>query len=377
MENPITWVGIDDHKRELVVAVLRGQEREPQIARLPNEDRALRRWVRRLLREGGGGEIRMCYEAGPNGFALKRRLESMGPVVCEVIAPTLTPRRSGVRVKTDPRDASKLVKLYRSGELTEIGVPEEQDEAARDLTRLHHRVSCEKVRKQHHILKFLTRRGCIHEGLNWTEKHRRWIKDLPWEHEADRVAVDELLSGLRELEGRLSRLGDSLGRLAKEESRAFVVSALRCFYGIDTIAAVSLVTEIFDIGRFAEARQLMSYLGTTSSVSQTGSKEVRGGITKAGNSYARRMLVQIAWHYLHPTSVGARLRQRREGQPAWAIEIADRAHRRLHRRFVRLRSRGKPAQKVVMAVARELIGFIWEAMHEARRRQLSRVEKAA
>ena len=377
MENLITWVGVDDHKVELVVAVLREGEKEAEIATVPNEDGALRRWVRRLVRNAGGGEIRICYEAGPNGFALKRRLESMGPVVCEVIAPTLTPRRSGVRVKTDPRDAGTLVKLYRAGELTEIGVPELEDEAARDLTRLHHQVSREKLRKQHHILKFLTRRGRIYLGRNWTEMHRRWICELPWEQEADRVALDELLSGLGELEARLSRLNEAVGHLAEEESRAYVVAVLRCFYGIDTLAAVSLVTEIFNIGRFAEPRRLMGYLGCTSRVRQTGGKEVRGSITKAGNSYARWMLVQIAWHYRHPAVVGAKLRKRRVGQPAWAVEIADRAHRRLHRRFLRLRSRGKPVHKVVMAVARELIGFLWEAMHEARRRQGRGLGKAA
>lgn len=377
MGNPITWVGIDDHKLELVVAVLRGQEKEPEISRLPNEDRALRRWVQRLVKKSEGGEIRMCYEAGPNGFALKRRLESMGPVVCEVIAPTLTPRRSGARVKTDPRDAGALVRLFRSGELTEIGIPEEQDEAARDLTRLHHQVTREKVRKQHHILKFLTRRGRINEGRNWTQKHRDWIKGLRWEHESDRVALEELWSGLRELESRLARLEKALGDLAQEESRAVVVSVLRCFYGIDTVAAVSLATEIFDITRFAEARQLMSYLGSTPSIQQSGSKEVRGGITKAGNIYARWILVQIAQHFRHPARVGSRLRKRREGQPAWAIEIADRAHGRLHARFVRLTSRGKPQQKVVMAVARELSGFVWEAMREAHRRQVAGLEKAA
>ena len=361
MGQSITWVAIDDHKQELVAAVLKGRGKDPQITRLLNEDRALRRWVRRLDREAGGGEIRMCYEAGPNGFALKRRLESMGPVVCEVIAPTLTPRRSGTRVKTDPRDAGKLVKLFRAGELTEIGVPEKGDEAARDLTRLHHRVSREKLRKQHHILKFLTRRGRIYPECNWTLKHRRWIADQQWEHEADQIAFDELLSGLRELEARLTRLEKALGDLAREESRACVVSVLRCFYGIDTVAAVTLSAEIFDIARFPQARQLMSYLGSTTSVSQSGFREVRGGITKAGNSYARWILVRIAWHYSRPVKVGAGLRKRREGQPTWAIEIADRAHHRLHRRFVRLRSRGKPTQKVVMAVAREFTGFVWEA----------------
>jgi transposase len=368
MRDSITWVGIDDHKRELVVAVLRGREKEPEVSRVANEDRALRRWVRRLLRESGEGEIRMCYEAGPNGFSLKRRLESQGPVVCEVIAPSLTPRRSGVRVKTDRRDAGALARLYRAGELTEIGVPGEEDEAARDLTRLHHQVSRERVRKQHHILKFLLRRGCLYEGSNWTRKHRDWMKDLKWEHEADRDAFDELLSGLRELESRTSRLDAAVGRLAQEETRALVVSVLRCFHGIDTVAAVSLVTEIFRIDRFPTPRDLMGYIGITSSVRQTGAKNVRGPITKAGNGYVRWLLVQIAWHYRHRPGVGGALRRRRKDQSAWAIEIADRAHHRLHHRYVHLLYQGKVPQVATVAVARELLGFIWEALIEAERR---------
>jgi len=365
----ITWVGIDDHKRELVVAVLRDSSETPEVSQVPNEDRALKRWIRNLVRGSGGGEIRLCYEAGPNGFALRRRLESFGPVICEVVAPSLTPRRPGERVKTDRRDAGKLVKLFRAGELTEIGIPSLQEEAARDLTRLRHLVTREKVRKQHHILRLLTRRGFFHAGMNWTRRHREWIQTLPWTEGADQMAFEELWSGLEELESRQRRLDQALAQLAAEESRALMVAVLRCFYGIDTVAAVSLVTEIFQIERFPSPRRLMSYLGTTSSVSQTGSREARGPVTKAGNCYARWMLVQIAWQYRKPCHVRPKLRQRREGQPVWAIEIAERARIRLHLRFRRLSARGKPTQKVVMAVARELIGFIWEAMWEVRRHE--------
>lgn len=370
MGKPTTWVGIDDDKMNLTVAFLRGsRQKEPAVRRIPNEDRALRRWVRRLVRDADGGEIRMCYEAGPNGFALMRRLEAMGPVVVEVMAPSLTPRRSGCRVKTDPIDAKKLLHLYRAGELRAIAIPNEESEAARDLGRTYHRVGEEATRKRHHILKFLTRRGRIYrDGSHWTGKHLAWLRAQQFEFWTDSAYFEELLSGLRELEDRRDRLEQALERLAHEDARALEVSVLRCFRGIDTATALTLVTEIFDVERFPHPREVMSYFGLTPSVYKTAAKETRGGITKAGNRYVRWALGQVAKHYRHRPRVGADLKRRREGQPAWAIEIADRAHHRLHRRYWALLLRGMPAPKATTAVARELSGFVWEALLEARRR---------
>ncbi len=371
MAKPITWVGIDDDKMNLTVAVLRGsRQREPsEVRRIPNEDRALRRWVRRLVREADGGEIRMCYEAGPNGFALMRRLEAMGPVAVEVMAPSLTPRRSGDRVKTDPLDATKLVRLYRADELRRVAIPDTDAESARDLVRTYHRVGEEATRKRHHILKLLTRRGRIYrEGSHWTGKHRAWLRGQRFESWTDTASFEELLSGLRELEDRRHRLGQSLERLSREDAHAIEVGVLRCFHGIDTVQALALVTEIFDVERFAHPRRLMSYFGQTPSVYQSASKDVRGAITKTGSRYARWAVGQVAKQYRHRPHVGVTLRRRREGQPLWAIEIADRAHQRLHRRYWALLLRGMPAAKATTAVARELSAFVWEALTEARRR---------
>lgn len=368
MSQDITWVGIDDHKMSLTAAVLRGSDStKPELRKIANEDRALRRWIRRLEGESGGGEILICYEAGPNGFGLKRRLESMGSVQVEVIAPSLTPRRPGQRVRTDNRDARKLVHLYRSGELTAIATPEEDDESARDLGRTFQQVKQEILRKRHHILKFLTRRGRIYrEGQSWTLKHRSWLEDQHWESWTDEVSFGELLTGLRELEDRRRRLEQALTRLAEEEVWSVLVGVLRCFHGIDTMAAVILATEVFDVQRFPTPRRLMSYLGLTSGVEQSGEKERRGGITKTGNRFARWTLGQIAWHYRHRPSVGAKLRKRRQDQPLWAIAIADRAHQRLYRRYWALVNRGKPVNKAVTAVARELVAFLWEVMIETK-----------
>ena len=379
MTQPITWVGIDDHKLSLTVAVVRGNAKEPEVCKVDNEEKATRRWVRRLIREAGGGEIRMCYEAGPNGFALKRRLEALGSksVVVEVIAPTLTPRRVGRRVKTDPIDAKKLVLLFRAGELTEVAVPTETDESGRDLTRLYHRVGEELTRKKHHLLKFLVRRGRIYRERNWTGAHRKWLQSQQWESWADAVQFEELTIGLRELEDRRQRLEAALTRLSAEDRHQAAVGVLRCFHGMDTVAAVSLATEIFAIERFRSPRALMSYVGMVPTVTQSGeSPGHRGSITKTGNRYARWVLGQVAWHARRKPAVGYRLKQRREGQPAWAIDIANRAQQRLHRRYWALVNRGVPSQRAVTAVARELLGFLWEALTETTVRS-AKVDRAA
>jgi transposase len=363
-------VGIDDDKKNLTIGVLRGaQEQEADVCRIPNEDRALRRWVRKLMRTAAGGEVRMCYEAGPNGFALMRRIEAMAPVIVEVMAPSLTPRRSGQRVKTDPIDAKKLAALYRAGELRAIATPDEDSEAARDLVRTYHRVAQEMTRKRHHILKFLIRRGRIYrDGCHWTNKHREWLRAQDWDNWKDRASFEELVSGLRELEDRRRRMEGALETLAKEDSRLMGVAALRCFQGIATPAALTLVTEIFRARRFARPADLMSYLGLTPTVYQSADRESRGGISKAGNRYVRWVLSEIALHYRHRPGVGRALKRRRQGQPVWIIEIADRAHQRLHRRYWTLVNRGKPVNKVAAAIARELVGFVWEALMECERR---------
>ena len=375
MKKSITWVGIDDHKKKLFIAILHGPDEDKgELREIPNEDRALRR----LEREAGGGEIRICYEAGPNGFSLKRRLEALGPVSVDVIAPSLTPRRPGQRVKTDSRDAWKLAHLYRSGELTSIAMPVEEDESARDLVRTHQQVKTEIRRKQHHILKFLTRRGRIYnETRNWTLKHRRWLKALQWDHWPDEASFGELITGLGELEERRRRLEVGIDRLAAEDSRAALVGVLRCFHGVDTVGAVMLSTEVFNVERFESPCRLMSYLGLTASVDQSGDRDRRGGITKSGNRFVRFLLGQTAWHYRHRPSVGHALRKRREGQPAWAIAIADRAHRRLYRRYWALVNKGKSSPKAVTAVARELVGFLWEAMIEAQMHANGEKQEAA
>ena len=233
----------------------------------------------------------------------------------------------------------------------------------RDLVRTYHRVTQEMTRKRHHILKFLVRRGRIYrDGKHWTARHREWLRAQDWDNWKDRSSFEELASGVRELEDRRRRMEVALENLAKEDSRAMGVAALRCFQGIATPTALVLVTEIFRARRFARPTDLMSYLGLTPVVLQSADKEWRGGISKAGNRYVRWVLGEVALHYRHRPGVGCRLKKRREGQPVWMIEIADRAHHRLHQRYWTLVNRGKPVNKVATAIARELIGFVWEAL---------------
>ena len=211
------------------------------------------------------------------------------------------------------------------------------------------------------------------DGCHWTNRHREWLRSQDWDNWKGQTSFGELVSGLRELEDRRRRLEAALEELAQEDARAMSVAALRCFQGIATPAALTLVTEIFRAQRFARAKELMSYLGLTPRVHQSGDKEWRGGISKAGNRHMRWVLGEVALQYRHRPGVGRALKRRRQGQPAWIIEIADRAHQRLHSRYWALVNRGKPVSKAAAAIARELVGFVWETLMECERRS----EKAA
>ena len=369
MHEAITWVGIDAHKKTLQFAVLEsGQLREWEIA---NESKAIRRVARKLVKQAPG-EVRCCYEAGPVGYALKRELEAAAPeLVCEVIAPSLIPVKSGDRIKTDRRDARKLATYLQAGLLTEVHPPSEQDESARDLTRCRRALKGDLMRARHRLSKWLLRRGMHYtEGkVQWTGMHRRWLKSLTFERGTDQVVFDQYLLGIEQLDLRLKELDAELQKLAESESYREPVGWLRCFRGIDTVAAMTLLTEVHDFRRFDSPLQLMSYLGLTSSERSSGESRNQGAITKTGNTHARRMLVEVGWHYRHRAGVGAGLSARRKGQPAWAIAIADKAQMRLCKRYQRLLARGKPPQKATVAVARELAGFLWAVLREGEQRQ--------
>lgn len=365
MYEPITWVGIDAHKKRLQFAALEegGELREWEIA---NDPKTIRRIARKLIRQAPG-EVRCCYEAGPLGYALKRELEAAAPeLVCEVIAPSLIPVKSGDRVKTDRRDARKLAQYLEAGLLTEVHPPSEEDESARDLTRCRRALKGDLMRARHRLAKWLLRRGVYYTTgkKQWTGMHHKWLRSLQFERSVDQVIFDQYLLAVDQLMERVEHLGTEITKLSESEGFRDRVGWLRCFRGIDTIAAMTILTEIHDIRRFDSPRHLMSYLGLTPSEYSSGESRKQGSITKAGNSYARRILVEVCWHYRHRAGVGAGLRKRRDGQPGWAIGIAEKAQARLCRRYQRLVARGKPSQKAVIALARELVGFLWSVMRQ-------------
>jgi transposase len=361
----ITYVGLDAHKVTNYAAVLFPGRKDAVRFEFPNEPASIQRAVRKIVREAPG-QVRLCYEAGPCGYVLQRRIKAASDrVVCVVIAPSLIPYKPGDRIKTDRRDALKLAELDRAGLLVEVKPPTPEDEAIRDLMRAREDAKEDQTRCRHRLGKLLLRRGLTNPGKSaWTQAHWRWLKQLRFEDAADQVVFDDYLLALEQVNERLCGLDVQVKVVAERERYAKSVGWLRCFRGIDTITAVSILAELHDFKRFPTARHLMAYLGLVPSEHSSGGKFVRGGITGAGNKHVRRLLVEASWHYRHRPSLEA-VKKRREGQPVAIIATAERAQQRLNRRFQRMLAKGMPSSKVVVAVARELAGFVWGVMQSA------------
>jgi len=328
-----------------------------------NNTRDIARMVKKIAKQAPG-DVEFCYEAGVCGFSLKRKIEALG-CKCAVIAPSLTPKKPGVRIKTDRRDACKLAAMFEAGLLTEVYPPTPQQEAARDLTRCRQAALENAKRLRHQLTKFLTRHGYVYAlGNPWTIKHFNWMRNLEFEQPLLRDVFDSYFTELQHCIQRLDSLNKQVEQLAQSQPYREIVGLLRCFHGIDTLTAITVITEIFQFGRFATPRKLMSYLGLTPSESSSGEKQNKGPITKAGNKRTRSLLIETAWHYRHPHRITAALKKRRKDQPQWAIDIADNAGRRLRRRYWRLVNNGKMPCKATVAVARELAGFIWAIFRE-------------
>ena len=360
MKQITTYVGIDAHKKDLFIAMLVGDRRAPVTWQVANEPQAVRRLVRQLEREAPG-PVCVCYEAGPGGYALQRQMTTTR-MACQVIAPALIPRKPGERIKTNRRDARKLVELLRAGLLTEVRPPTPEEEAVRDLGRARDDAREDLQRSRHRLGKLLLRRGLHYSGRNWTRGHRSWIASLEWTQPAERVVVDDYLLAIDHLEARLLELDARLAEIAETEPYRGPVGWLRCFRGIDTLTAILILAELHDFRRFQSPRALMAYLGLVPGEDSTGEKHRRGRITRTGNALVRRLLVETAWHYQHRPGIGVALTRRRRGQPSRVIAMADKAQQRLCRRFRRLAEQHKPAPKIAVAIARELAGFLWAAL---------------
>ena len=361
-ENTI-FVGMDVHKKAINVAVTKGSRHgiEDQW-QLTNDKRSVRRLVRRL-KKMGAGEIKAAYEAGPCGYALQRELAREG-IDCDLVAPSLIPQKPGDRVKTDRRDARKLAEMLEAGMLTTVHPPTEKDEAVRDLTRAREDAKQDQMRTRHRLSKLLLRRGIVfHGGSNWTKRHHQWLRGIRFEDEVLQHTFDEYLLAVEQAAERVARLNEKIKAVSESDDYREHVGWLRCLRGIDTITAMTVLAELHDFRRFTHPRKLMSYLGLTPSEYSSSNRTRRGAITKVGNSHVRRVLIEAAWNYRHRPGVSATMRRRREGQPAEVIAIADRAQQRLYSRYRKLKDGyNKPHNVVTVAIARELVGFIWAVL---------------
>jgi transposase len=363
------YLGLDVHKDYILTSVAEeGRKGEVRDAgAISNDLHAVEKWIARLRKAHGKDVIlRACYEAGPCGFGLARRLRELG-VECEVVAPSMTPTRSGDRVKTDKRDARKLARLLRAGELTAVYIPEATDEAIRDLCRARSDAVDDRRRSRHRLKGFLLRHGYRYQGKSaWSAAHERYLRELVLAHPAMKVILEEYLQGIGAANERIERCESAMGELLEKWRLAPAVRALRAMKGFQTVAAMILVSELGEMHRFAHPRQVMAYLGLIPTENTSSDKRRQGHITKCGNAHARWLLVECAQHYAAPPKVSAHLSRRQQGQTAQVRAISWRAQNRLHSRYTRLLARRLQRNKAMVAIARELCGFIWELLRTQR-----------
>jgi len=355
-------IGLDVHKDNIAVAVARASGDSQSLGMIPNTPESIRRLMRKY---GPFDQLGVCYEAGPCGYVIHRQLTRMG-IDCLVAAPSLIPRKPGDRIKTDRRDAQKLARLLRSGDLTPVWVPSMAHEALRDLSRSCHQSRQDLTRVRHRISKMLLRHGVSRpEKMNtWTLRHRDWLNTVHFPQHSQEIVYRELLFQMDQSKDRVERLAKELEQEAAESPFASLIAAWQCLRGVALISSAGFAAEFGDMRRFDNPRQMMSYVGMVASEHSSGAVVRRGSITKVGNTYVRHLLVQDAWHYRHPPTISAALHRRQDNQPDIVKEIAWKAQCRLHKRYWRLIGRGKPQQKAVVAVARELLGFLWAIAQE-------------
>ena len=371
------WVGLDVHKDSVTAAVFRNRDPEPQrVDRLPYDLHKIRRYFQRLQKEGNA---RACYEASGAGYVLQRALLAWG-VECELAAPSLIPRRPGEHRKTDRRDAIKIGRDFRDDRLVLIHVPTEEDERIRDLVRCRETFQREIIKSRHYILKFMRRRGFIfREGDHWTLRHMTWIRQVLAPGtlaDEDHVVLSEYLALLEYKLQRRDELDGRIEALALTPRYKPVVDRIRCFRGFKTQAAMVIATELGDVRRFENPRQLMAYVGLVPSEHSSGDRRRLGSITKAGNARVRHILIQAAWQYRKRPAVGAPLRRRQRGQDPNVIRHAWKCQHRLYTLFHRLAAK-KPRPVAATAAARELVGFLWAVLRDMDVSRLQEVSAAA
>ena len=370
MKKKLLFVGLDVHAKNITIALAEGARKDSVHAAggggearihgtIPNDLHALEKVFAKLKKAHPGTELRVCYEAGPTGFVIARRCAQL-KIHCTVVAPSLIPSRSGDRIKTDRRDALKLARLHRAGELTAVHVPDASDEAMRDLCRARTDAVQDLRRGRAQLKAFLLRNGYRYTGKSaWTEAHRRYLRELVLPHPAQRVVLEDAIAAIAGAGERIGRLEDQMGALLESWPMQPVVAALMGLRGFALVGAMVLTSELGGAWRFDHPRQLMAYLGLVPSENTSSEKRRQGGITKAGNSHARWLLIEAAHHYRLSPKVSKELSARQQGLSEDIKACSWKAQTRLHKRMKQLLARGKQRNKVTVAVARELCGFVW------------------
>lgn len=354
------FVGLDVHAATIAVAVAERGGEVRFLGTIPNRTESVFKLVKRLNAEGAW---KACYEAGPTGYVLYWLLTKAG-ISCQVIAPTLVPMKAGDRIKTDRRDALRLAQSFRAGDLTPVWVPDAAHEALRDLVRAREAAKQDQLRARHRLGKFLLRHGHRPEVkmTPWTQKHLEWIKvSVKFEQPAQQWTLEDYLNEVEHCSLRILRLEGLIDKAVETAPSTMkeVIAALQALRGIAKVSAVTIVAEVGEISRFPTARHFMGYSGTIPSEHSSGESIRKGSITKTGNSHLRRIVVEAAWSQRHKPVLSASRKLRLVGLDAKVQETATKAMHRLHNRYIRLTAREKCKQKVVTAVARELLGFIW------------------
>lgn len=360
------YIGLDVHKQSITIAVAEagGRMEVRVVCTTTNDLQVLERHLRRIAAAAGiePSEMSVAYEAGPCGFVIWRRLRQLG-IPCAVVAPSLTPSRSGDRVKTDRRDALKLARLHRAGELVAVHVPDAGDEAMRDLCRGRADAVRDQRRARQQLCAFLLRGGYRYGGKShWSAAHMRYLRELEVAHPAQKVILEEYLQAVDAAAARVGRIEAQMRSLLEGWARRPLVEALMAFRGFQLVAAMVLVGEIGDFSRFRHPRALMAYLGLTPGENSSGERRRLGAITKTGNGHARWMLVECARHYWTPPKVSKQLSVRQQGQPESVRRISWAAQNRLHARARHLSGRLMNRNKITVALARELCAFVWDAL---------------
>ncbi len=351
------FVGMDVHAESIAVAIADPSGEVRSYGNIPAHTHAVDRLHKRLSTDGT--VVHYVYEAGPTGFALCRHLRAKG-IDCQVVCPSLVPKRPSDRIKTDRRDATALARLFRAGELTFIRVPDPADEAIRDLVRARQAAVEDLRRCRQRIKAFLLRHGRRYSGkTSWTEEHLNYLSRQVFEFPAQRIAFEELVRAVADPDARIDRLTAAIDEQVRHWSRNALVKALMCLRGISLLNATTLVCEIGDFSRFDHPSKLMGFIGITPSEDTSGQRRHLGAITRAGNHACRRTLVEAAWHYRLPACISQSIRARQHGQPKAITDIAWKAQIRLCGRYRALVARHKKSVVAVTAVARELAGFVW------------------